>query len=189
MPLIGSDRDKRREATISSVQKQFKPCIPQPFNMPGDIFRKKAQDKFSQQLQEQQQKIRRDAEFRANPVPSFYPPTYAKQIKDLEITSDQLDQCCPNHIRLATESRAQERAQYEEYKRRKQEELDFLKQIEEDQRQKLEQEEIRLERKASEFKANPFNNVQQEIHRVEPKPVTQAITPVVLKRVPSGKKK
>ena len=71
---------------------------------------------------------------------------------------------------------------FEEYKQRKEEEQKVLKQQQDDLKRQQDEEDIRKMRANAVVHAQPFVNKKDEFVKVQPKPVTEAVTPNVLKR-------
>lgn len=89
---------------------------------------------------------------------------------------------------LATAKRMREREVYEQYKQRKEEEQRILKQQQDDIKKQQDELELKKLRANAVVHAQPFVNRKEEFVKVQPKPVTQPVTPNVMKRIPKPKK-
>ena len=113
------------------------PTVPQPFNLSDSRYK-------------QTKVLNETYEFTAREMPDFSIPFNIKP--SLKIPTKPAD------VFLRTSERADKREIFHEKMWQKEREMEYAKQLENEEREKREKEEIKLIRKQMEFKANPLSN-------------------------------
>ncbi|CAD5122826.1 DgyrCDS11230 [Dimorphilus gyrociliatus] len=142
---------------------------PKPFDFLVDERGEKYKEKLAHLISEEEEKLRKEAEFKAKDPVILKSKPFAPKIDKKPITH-------PEGFQFATEKRAMEREDYESWKRQAEEEKAALQAARKREKEEMERSLAEEARKKTILKANPIRTYKP-VHPFSPKPLTEPKTP------------